>query len=246
MTSVGEELKDFDFGEGASRSIKIAKKTFYEVSDKTEYNCQYYAVYRAFNNDYNTESISKQAFDLKNKIMKHTKLRIGGDLSTLQLLADYKQIIIKVYNNIYELTNTINPTLKEDTKRKRKVKTIEIRLADHHWTALFRYRDMPIEDRVNLEPTNGDDDYKKEEDKLGDCEIITTKAIVTEAKDNAIGTYDLETTKDTNGKCICYMAGMCFVLKVDDITNYSNYENMISEGGSNNHSKQKIILLKTN
>jgi len=202
---VGDVEDILDYGEGAARSIKIAKKTFYEVSDNTEYNCQYAAVYRGINNDYTSENVVKTSWDLKNKIIKIAELKTGGNYDTLQLLSNYKQIIIKVYNNLYQLTNTITPVEKEDSKRKRKIKTIEIRINNHHWTALFRYRDIDIE-----APKTEEEIIPEPEDKLGDSELIKAKSsLFTPTKlDSKIATYDLETTKDANGKCVVYMAGI--------------------------------------
>jgi len=202
---IGDVVIPFDFGEGVARSIKIAERQFYEVSDKTEYNCQYASVYRGINNDYKSENVVKPSWDLKNKILKLADLKTGGNYDTLQLLSNYKQITIKVYNNSYTLINTIIPVEKADSKRKRKVNTIEIRINDHHWTALFRYRDIDIE-----APKDDEEITKAPEDKLGDSELIKAKSSLFNPSklDSKIATYDLETTKDANGKCVVYMAGV--------------------------------------
>jgi len=217
---VGDEFDFDDYGEAAARSIKTARKTFYEVSDKALYNCQYHAVYRSGNNDWYSECVVKPAFDLKNKILKDAEIRTGGDLETLQLLSNYKQYCIKVYNNIFQLIHTIEPEVKADVKRKRKIKTIEIRINNHHWTALFRYKNMKEVEGVKM-PVPADEDptpkeisdakASEDDDQIGNCELIIPKRslFMPQKIDSKIATYDLETTKDANGRCVVYMAAIC-------------------------------------
>jgi len=197
-----------DMGMGSAKSIAVARKTWLEVSDKTECNCGYYAVFRTGNNDYSSTSqkIKKPAFDLKNKL--DTKVKAYVDADVLQLIANYKQYIIKVYNNIFQLKYTIYPVEKENVLRKRKQKTIEIRIANQHWTALFRYKDIgqnpPTEEEVDMETECA----VKEEQK--EPELINAKKSLFYPKtiETRIGTFDLETTKGDNGLCICYKSGM--------------------------------------
>jgi hypothetical protein len=209
---VGGSIDNEDYGEYAARSIKTARKTFYEVSDKADYNCQYCAVYRAGANDWESEKVVRPASELKHKI--DPDLKLGGNYQSLQLLADYKQYIIKVYNNLYQLIKTIYPVSKPDAKRKRKIKTIEIRINNHHWTALFRYSGTiltpPDTDLIEVEGP---------EDNLGDSEIIkaSRSLFMVQKLDSRIATYDLETTRDANNKHVVYMAAVCIpIVELDE------------------------------
>jgi len=247
---IGEAFDFDDYGEAAARSIKTARKTFYEVSDKTHYNCQYHAVYRTGNDDWYSPCVVKPAFDLKNKIVKDSDIKTGGDLGTLKLLANYKQYNIKVYNNLYQLIHTIEPEVKTDAKRKRKIKIIEIRINNHHWTALFRYKDMKSPSPDIVIPTPADEDPTPEEiaeeqlddDQIGNCELIKPKRslFMPQKIDSKIATYDLETTKDANGRCVVYMAAICVPTMEIDTTDTDTAMKLLH----NNHQVIEWVLGK--
>lgn len=203
-----------DMGMGAAKSIAVARKTWLEVSDKTECNCGYYAIYRTGNNDYESESkkIKKPAFDLKNNTagsVQRVVAKAYVDAEVLQVIANYKQYIIKVYNNIFQLKYTIYPVEKLEAKRKRTQKIIEIRIANQHWTALFRYKDIgqtpPTEEEVDMETECAIKEEQKEPELINAKKSLFYPKVI----ETRIATFDLETTKGNDGRCICYKAGMC-------------------------------------
>lgn len=207
-------------GQGAAKSYAVAKKTWFEVSDKCEYNCQYYAFYRAITGNWwsSSKELKKQAIALKSNI--NPNIKTIGNADTLKLLCDYKQADCDVFNNIYMKKHEIKSDKKIDAKRvrKKKEKPVELRIANGHWSVLFRYKDLkPHEDtpmgvkRSLPQPSIVANDEEEEE------EIDKEESVMLEAKphlffktliDTKIGTYDLETTKDKNGKCIVYKAAI--------------------------------------
>ena len=177
---------------------------------KQECNCGYYAIFRTGNGDYKSESkkIKKPAFDLKANVscsVEKVVPKAYVDAEVLQLVSNYKQYIIKVYNNIFQLKYTVYPVIK-DAIRNRKPKEIEIRISNQHWTALFRYKDIG-----QTPPTEVDMETECAEVEIQtEPEVINAKKSLFFPKEIAtkIATFDLETTKGDNGLCICYKAGM--------------------------------------
>jgi hypothetical protein len=217
--NISENLKDT-----ATRTIEQGLKKFYITDPRTtEYNCLFHslAVCINYKNNINYLLPTTEGDKIRKKGGENLKYLVKpankcySDNQTIQEISNYKNCIIEVYNNLFQLTDTIKPKDNTDSinKRNMEIKTYKIQRNGNHCLSLILRSDI---DKLIL--TN--DSYKsftyntaKLEEKLSEPNLLDTpiKKKANHDKLNLrIGTYDLETTPDLKGNHITYAAGLAY------------------------------------
>lgn len=210
-------------GQGAVRSITRAMEKWYEMSSNSITNCLYHTI-ASWNMLLDGHDVAfvennraSRARYMKNHMNDYNYIthKQYSNEDDIQRISNYYQIVIRLYNNLYEEKKVFTPqhprVLRKDKPE------LHIRLAGGHFSLLFQRHLIKESNKIPL--------YNPEEVE-DDISVPKSKRICRLKKDPQLynyryASYDIETSMDEHGIQKSYAIGMAWW--EDDVKQYKSW-----------------------